>query len=125
MTLSRAVLAVFFIAAGLGHFISPQPFVAIVPPFLPWPGALVWISGAAEIAGGVGLLFEVTRRGAALGLIALLIAVFPANIYGAIHGMKIAGADLPACLLVARLPFQVVLIWWVHVAGWKERNHPR
>jgi uncharacterized membrane protein len=90
------------------HFVSPGMFVKIVPPFLPWPGALVAISGGAEIAGGIGLLTVRWRRWAAYGLVALLLAVFPANVYMAIEGMM-----LPAWALWGRLPLQFVLIWFV------------
>ncbi len=102
----RYLLVNLFLGAGLMHFVAPRTYVAIVPPFLPWPEALVTISGAAEILGGLGLLTERWRRAAAYGLIALLVAVFPANIYMAMRGMM-----LPAWALWARLPLQFVLIW--------------
>ncbi|MDQ6655714.1 MAG: hypothetical protein M3Y80_07880, partial [Verrucomicrobiota bacterium] len=86
------------------------------------PGALVVISGIAEIAGGVGILWLPTRRIAAVGLIALLIAVFPANIYAAVAGMEIGGRTVPLWLLWARLPLQAVLIAWVYFAGWSKRG---
>jgi uncharacterized membrane protein len=123
--LSRLALAALFIGAGAMHFINPGPFVAIVPPFLPAPRLLVFVSGVAEIAGGVGLLWPRTRKLAALGLIALLVAVFPANIYGAVHGMQFRGAPVPTWLLWARLPLQPLLIAWVYFAGWKARKVPR
>ncbi len=97
--LGRYALAALFLGSGTLHFVSPGPFIRIVPPLLPWPAALVAISGAAEIAGGLGLLTRKWRRAAGYGLIALLIAVFPANIYMAIRGMM-----FPAWILWARLP---------------------
>lgn len=96
-----------------------------MPKSLPWPTALVYISGVAEIAGGAGLLFTRTRKIAALGLIGLLVAVFPANIYAAQHGMEVAGRAVPAWILWLRLPLQGVLIAWVYFAGWKAREVPR
>jgi uncharacterized membrane protein len=96
-----------------------------VPPQLPSPAALVAITGAAEIAGGLGLLWQPTRRLAAAGLIALLLAVFPANIYAAVTGMEISGRAVPQWLLWLRLPLQPVLIGWVYLACWKHRKHPR
>ncbi|MBA2743414.1 MAG: DoxX family membrane protein [Chthoniobacterales bacterium] len=122
MKISRVALALFFIVAGVNHFVSPAPYLAIMPPVFPWPLAWVYLSGAAEIAGGVGVLFPTTRTIAALGLIVLLIAVFPANIYAAVHGMRISGHAIPPSLLWLRLPFQAVLIAWVYFAGWKERR---
>ena len=75
------LLAIFMVAIGVLHFVRPKPFVRIVPKFLPAPLALVYISGFFEILGGIGLLIPETRAWAAWGLIALYIAVFPANIY--------------------------------------------
>jgi uncharacterized membrane protein len=118
---SHLLLAVFFIVAGVCHFAFPAPYLAIMPPFLPCPDGLVWISGIAEIAGGVGVLSGTTRRIAGCGLIALLIAVFPANIYAVFAGMKINGWTVPAWLLWLRLPFQPALILWV----WRSANFQR
>ena len=119
MTFARVALGLFFVAAGVMHFVSPQAYAAIVPPWLPAPLALIYISGVAEIAGGIGVLLPRTRRFAGVGLIALLIAVFPANIYAALHGMQFRGEAVPEWLLWARLPLQAVLIAWVYLAGWK------
>jgi uncharacterized membrane protein len=83
----------------------------IMPPYIPWHLAMVYISGAAEIAGGAGLLVSLAvpqlRGPAAWGLVALLIAVFPANVYMA------TSAATFSWILWARLPLQAVLIWWV------------
>ena len=111
---SRGALALFFIAAGTGHFISPAPYLAIVPTHLPWPTALVALSGVAEILGGLGVCFRTTRRAAGWWLIALLIAVFPANIHAISTGMNMGGHALPPWLLWARLPFQLLFIAWVY-----------
>ncbi len=122
---SRLFLAALFVAGGVGHFLSPDKYLAIMPPFLPRPAALVFISGAAEIAGALGVLLTTTRKFAALGLMMLLIAVFPANIYAAFHGMGIGGRAIPPWLLWARLPLQAVLIAWVYFACWREPRVPR
>jgi uncharacterized membrane protein len=87
----RFLLAAFFIVAGLLHFIFPYTYLRMVPPILPWPGTLVWLSGAAEIIGGTGLLLPPWRRPAAWGLVLLLIAVFPANIYMAVAHVHTLG----------------------------------
>jgi uncharacterized membrane protein len=81
----RLVLAVSMVAVGVLHFTSPEGFVRIVPAYLPAPLALVYVSGAFEIAGGLGLLVARLRRAAAYGLIALYVAVFPANVNMAVH----------------------------------------
>lgn len=101
-----------FMAVGSLHLFQPANFMKIVPPALPDPGLLVAVSGVAEIAGGLGLLVPVTRTAAAYGLIALLIAVFPANVYMAIaHEQFVSFA--PLWLLIARLPIQFFLIAWM------------
>lgn len=113
---SRIALALFFIVAGSAHFVSPGPYLAIVPSYLPWPAALVLLSGIAELLGGLGIFFRSTRRAAGWWLIALLIAVFPANIYAISTGMIVGGHSLPRWVLWARLPFQLLFIAWVYRA---------
>src|SRR6516162_3713441 len=76
----RMLLAITFVGAGMNHFINPDFYVSFMPPYLPWPLELVWISGVCEILGGIGVLIRPLRRIACWGLIALLIAVFPANV---------------------------------------------
>ena len=122
---SRVLLAALFIAAGANHFISPDPYLRIIPPGFPAPKALVFISGIAEVTGGLGLLLRVSRKAAAIGLIALLVAVFPANVYAAFHGMQIGPHAIPSWLLWLRLPLQPLLIAWVYFAGWTPREAPR
>ena len=116
------LLTVFMVAAGLNHFISPAPYVAMMPEALPAPLALVYISGVAEIAGGLGLILPATRRAAAWGLIALFVAVFPANINMAINELPLGTMHVPTWALWARLPLQLVLIAWAY---WFTRPDPR
>ena len=113
---SLVVLAAAFVGAGVLHFVRPRMFEAIVPRWLPAPRALVLLSGAAEIAGGVGLLVPGLRVAAAWGLAALLVAVFPANVEMARHAERFASVA-PRWALWARLPLQAVLIAWVLWAG--------
>jgi len=110
--LRRGIPGVLFIAAGMLHFLRPAMYQQIVPPQLGHQALLVAISGAAEIAGGVGLLIPATRRAAAYGLIALLVAVFPANVYMATDGARFAKIA-PQWALYARLPLQLVVIAWM------------
>jgi uncharacterized membrane protein len=112
-TFWRYALSALFLTSGTLHFVKPESFEKIVPPGLPDPPALVAISGAAEIAGALGILLSGTRRPATLGLIALLAAVFPANVYMALAHERFASVA-PAWLLVARLPLQpflMILVW--------------
>jgi len=105
-----------YIGVGISHFTSPDFFLDIVPPFLPEPLALVYISGVFEILGGLGLLIPQTRRWASWGLIALLISVYPANIYMALNPEIFEAKGFTEWTLYARLPFQFIFIawaWWV------------
>jgi uncharacterized membrane protein len=106
--------AITFMTTGSLHFIAEKFFVAIVPKGLPNPKALVYISGVAEFAGGVGVLIPKTRRLAGKGLIALLLAVFPANINMALNPERFK--QFPAWGLWARLPLQFAIIGQVWAA---------
>jgi uncharacterized membrane protein len=116
----RWILAALFVGAGAMHFIHPASFQRMVPPGFPHPALLVGVSGVCEIAGGLGLLFRPLRKAAGWGLIALLIAVFPANIFMALAPQKFP--SIPASVLWARLPIQALLIAWTSIAaqlGWR------
>ena len=106
----RVLVALAMTAIGVLHFVRPDGFVKIVPRPLPEPYVLVLVSGAFEVLFGLGLLPKRTRRWSSYGLVALLIAVFPANINMAIHHLDLNGAALPTWVLWARLPFQLVFI---------------
>ncbi len=112
----RYVLGVGLIIAGVLHFVVPELYVQIIPPFFPAPLALVYLSGVAEIAVGIGLLFARTQQYAAWATVAVLIAIFPANIYMATHGVVIegmpGGGDPSELVRWGRLPLQGVLIGW-------------
>lgn len=112
-TISRRLLAAFFVFAGTMHFVIPRSYEAIMPPYIPYHREAVMVSGAAEIAGGVAALPEATRRGARWWLLALLVAVFPANLHMAIHPEQIEGLRVPSWVLWARLPLQPLAMLWV------------
>ncbi len=113
----RLVFGLLFVAIGILHFVRPAPFVAIVPPYLPWPMALVFISGAAEMLFGALLLFRRTAVLAAWGLILLLLAVYPANIHMAVNSHLYP--SMSATALWLRLPLQLLLIG---IAFWLTRR---
>jgi uncharacterized membrane protein len=114
-TIALWVLAISMIAIGIAHFVQPKPFVQIVPKYLPAPLTLVYVSGFFEILGGVGLLIPQTRVWAAWGLIALYIAVFPANVYMLTDNVSFdPKKPIPRWILWARLPFQLVFIAWAY-----------
>ncbi len=110
MISGRWLLAVLFIVAGSMHFVLTPYYLKIMPPYLPAPEFLVEFSGICEILGGIGLLLSPTRTLAAWGLIALLIAVLPANVYMALDHSH--WPQIPVWALWARLPLQLPIIWW-------------
>ncbi len=105
--------AVFYIAAGTLHFVQPAPYLRIMPPYIPWHTTMVAVSGALEVLGGLGLLIPRTRRAAAWGLVALLVAVFPANVYMATNPIEAGAASIAPWIRWGRLPLQLLLIWWL------------
>ncbi len=110
-TVSKFVLAIFMVVAGTMHFINPDFYMKIMPPYLPWHRELVFLSGVCEVALGLLLLVPRCSRLAAWGIIALLIAVFPANIYVYRHQEVLPA---PPLLHLLRLPLQGVFILWAY-----------
>jgi uncharacterized membrane protein len=107
----RWAFAALFVAGGVGHFVATDVYIRIMPPYLPYHRALVLLSGVFEVVLGVLLLVPTTSRLAAWGLIALLVAVFPANVFMYQHPERF---PLPPTLLLLRLPLQGVLILWAY-----------
>jgi len=106
------VLGVFFVLAGAAHFVRPAIYMRIMPPYLPWHRGLVYLSGLCEVALGVLVLIPRYSVPAAWGLIALLIAVFPANVHMAMNPRSFS--MISPLLLWLRLPLQGVLIAWAY-----------
>lgn len=111
-TISLIIMSLFYIIAGINHFRQPRFYKRIIPPWLPKHDWINWLSGAAEVILGILLLIPPTRELAAWGVIALLIAVFPANIYHL--QQKGAGMKIPIWALWIRLPLQALLILWAY-----------
>lgn len=116
-------LGLVFIGAGATHLLYPNPFLAIVPDYLPAPRSVVALSGVAELAGGVGVLIPATRRPAAWALAALLVAVFPANLWMAQHPERFS--SIPSWALWARLPLQIPLVAWAWLYTRPDRTLKR
>jgi uncharacterized membrane protein len=109
--MSWRLLASFFIGAGVNHFLMPRAYERIVPPWLSGQSRrVVQLSGVAEMVGGVGVLVPSTRRVSGLGLIALLVAVFPANLHMARAPERFP--RIPRWALYARLPLQPLMVLW-------------
>ena len=113
----KYLLCVFFVLAGLNHFINPNFYLKIMPPYLPWHLLLVYLSGFFEVALGGLLLLPTFTRTAAWGLVALLIAVFPANIHMAVNPQLYP--EIHPSVLWLRLPLQAVFIAWAY---WYTRS---
>lgn len=111
------LLIAFFLIGGAAHFAMPDSYIAIMPPWLPAHREIVLLSGACEIVGAVGLLFAASRRAVGIGLMLLVVAVFPANIHMALHPEQFA--SLPRWALYARLPLQLAILAWV---WWATRS---
>jgi len=120
--IALVLLALAFVFAGVSHFTSFEFFVNIMPPYLPAHLALVYVSGVFEVLGGVGVLLPATRRLAGYGLIALLIAVYPANIHMAMNP-ELFPEVTPTALYI-RLPVQFLLMAWVWWATAPEASAP-
>lgn len=99
---------VWFAIGGVAHFVATDTEMRIVPPWIPWPRETVWVSGAFELLGAVGLLWRPTRRAAGIGLFLLTLAVTPANVYMLQRAELFA--NVPYWALVLRLPVQVALL---------------
>ncbi len=118
--ISKYFLAIFMLTAGIMHFLNPAFFLKIMPPYLPFHYELVLVSGIFEVLFGVLLLIPQTSRKAALGIIALLIAVFPANLYLFQHQDILPASPV---IHLLRLPLQGVFILWAYWhTGMTERN---
>lgn len=121
-TISVIILAVFFTSAGVYHFTSPGTYLPLMPDYLPWHLGLIYLSGAAEMLGGIGMGFPKWRRLAGWGLIALLVAIFPANLHMLMNHVPLNGKQVPEWILWARLPLQGIWIAWVYWACVKQRQ---
>jgi uncharacterized membrane protein len=113
---ARRLFGPFFVFAGAMHFVIPRSYEAIVPDYLPARRKLVYASGLAEIAGGVGAMHPRTRRLAAWWSVATLAAVFPANLHMALNPerYRVPGGRVALWL---RLPVQALLVAWALAAG--------
>ena len=121
-TVGLATQSLFYAAGGLNHFVHSGTYVAVMPPHYSHPLHWVQLTGAAEIAGAVGLLVPQTRRAAAWGLIAMLIGYYDVHIYMATNPARFA--PLPAWALYARLPLQLALVAWAGIYARRDKADP-
>lgn len=118
--IAQAFAGPVMVLLGINHFVVPQTYVTAVPDVLGAQLALVYISGVAEIAGGLGTMHARTRRAAGWLLIATLVAIYPANIHMAIHPDRYPAIPGGAVTLVARLPLQILFVYWVWLTALQD-----
>jgi len=106
------LLSMFYVAAGTNHFLMPEAYQPMMPPYVPWHSEMIFFSGVFEVLLGIFVIFPTTRSFAGYGLVLLLVAVFPANIHMALHPELFP--IVSPLVLWARLPLQILLIYW----GW-------
>lgn len=114
------VLSIFFIFVGILHFFQTAFFESAVPPYIPHPTEMVVISGVFEILGGIGVLIPALKKWAGLGLILLLLAVYPANIHMALHNELFP--KIPPAVLWFRLTLQPLLMYAVWLCTLKRQK---
>jgi len=115
----RYLMGLFYFAAGVNHFVNPKFYTGIIPPYLPDPLMLVYVSGVAEVLLGMGVCVERTRRASAWLIVAMLMAFMPAHIHMLLHPEQFDG--VPLWGLWARIFFQGVLIYW----AWRYTRAPQ
>jgi uncharacterized membrane protein len=113
----RVLLAAVYLAAGIAHIARPEGFLAITPPWVPFPEQVIFWTGVAEIAGAIALSVPRLRQAAGIGLALYALCVWPANIHHAVEGIAIGGTALGWGYHGPRLAFQPVFIWWALFAG--------
>lgn len=121
--ISIGLLALLFVAAGINHFVHPEFYVGIMPPYLPWPRFLVALSGVIEILLGIAVAVPATRRTAGWMLIAMLVAFIPVHIHMAMHPDQFP--DIAWWKILLRLPVQAFFIGWVAWAAVASTQHHR
>lgn len=126
---ARWLLSLSYLIAGFAHLARPAGFVAITPHWVPWPHEVIALTGAAEIAGAVGLMIPHLRRVAGSGLALYALCVWPANINHAINDIPLGGVHLSWWYHGPRLLLQPLIIWWALWASgatdwpWSHRHH--
>jgi len=120
--ISLALMSLLYVSTGIAHFTRPEIYLAIMPPYLPFHLESVYLSGAFELGLGLALWIPRLRPHAGIGLVLLLIAVFPANLHMALHPEQFA--RFPPAALWIRLPLQLVLIAWAYLGTRSGEAHP-
>jgi uncharacterized membrane protein len=113
----RISLAALFVFTGISHFVMPEELAHLLPAFIPLRMELIAATGVLEILGAIGLVIPPLTRLASIALILFLLSVLPANIYGAFNHVPFGAHELGPVYLLARIPFQLFLMWWAYYYG--------
>jgi uncharacterized membrane protein len=108
----RAALGAMFLFTGVSHFVLTDEMAAMVPPVLPAPSALIYLTGALQLAAAVALLVSWRPRLVGWAVVAMLVALLPANVYAAVAGVGMGGHTAGPRYLWFRVPLQLLFIWW-------------
>lgn len=113
---ARVGLSLFFIFTAIGHFVSTEEMAAMLPPFVPYRVGLIYLTGALELLGAVGVWIPRLGRLTGLLLILMLVGVLPANVYSAFNRVDFGGHGAGPAYLLVRVPFQLFVMWWTYLA---------
>jgi uncharacterized membrane protein len=119
---ARVGLTLFFLFTALGHFVRTEEMAEMVPPLIPYRVELIYVTGILEVLGAVGVWIPGLKRLTGLCLILMLIALLPANVYSALHRVDFGGHGAGPAYLLARVPFQLFVVWWTYFAT-EQRWH--
>jgi uncharacterized membrane protein len=120
-TKGRAGVSLFFVVTASGHFFQTAAMAEMLPPAVPFRMELIYLTGVLELLGAAGILLPGLERLAGLGLILLLLGVLPANVYAAFNHVAFGGHELGSAYLLVRVPFQLLLMWWIYIAAVDHR----
>ena len=123
-TKARVGVSLFFLVTSLGHFLQTEAMAEMLPPFVPFRSALIYVTGVLEVLGAVGLWIPRFERLAGFCLILMVIGLLPANIYAAFTYVEFGGHDSGPAYLLVRVPFQCFVIWWIYVAALGQQGVP-
>ena len=121
-TRARVALSLFFAFTGIGHFIKTDELVSMLPASVPFRLEAVYITGVLEVLGAIGIWIPALRKLTGIGLIAMLCAFLPVNIYAALQRIDFGGHEFGPAYLLARVPVQLLLIAWTWFAAGDSGN---
>jgi uncharacterized membrane protein len=124
-TRARVGLSCFFVFTAIGHFIRTEEMSAMLPPIVPYRRGIIYLTGALELLGAIGIWVAPLMRLTGICLILMLIGIFPANIYSALNHVAFGGHGSGPVYLLVRVPFQLFVLWWTYWATeqkWFTKN---